>query len=240
MEGSVSGKKGANSAAIEMFVEYFANQLRRIGALESHHYRKTLFVAVMDTLSRAALPHVKDKNRERFLGFVDGCGDWSERGRVSLPQLMGNLARVKELAEGRLGVEVRRRLGAWQNGRIYHAADDPAKDELLEFAADDRERRLIEQHIHLSLLWVYRNMLVHEFREPGYDMGVLGGDAPYYMMQGEEGVSRWELAYPTTFFAALAERALANLEKHLQATDLDPYGFYEFGSTWKQIGLKRL
>ena len=183
---------------------------------------------------------MKDKNRERFLGFVDGWGDWLERGRVSLPQLVGNLVREQELAEGRLGAEVRRRLAAWRDGRIYHAADDPTKDDFLEFAADDRERRLIDQHTHLSLLWVYRNTLVHEFREPGYDMGALGDDAaPYYMMQSEEGVSRWELAYPTSFFGALAEQARVNLKKHLQANDLDPYAFYEFGSTWKQIVLKR-
>ncbi len=239
-ETVVSGKKRANDAAIEKFMGYFTDQLRRIGGLESDHYRKTLFVTLIDTLSRAAVPHLKDKNRERFLGFVDGWGDWPDRERVSLPQLMGNLASERELADGRLGAEVRRRLGVWRDGRTYYAADDPAKEELLEFVADDRERRLIDQHTHLSLLWVYRNMLVHEFREPGYDMGVLDDDAvPYYMMQREEGLSRWELAYPTSFFAALAERTLLNLKKHLQANDLDPYAFYEFGSTWKQIVLRR-
>ena len=236
----MSGMKGTNEAAVDRFVGYFADQLQRIESIESHHYRKTLFVAVIDTLSRAAIPQLKDKNRDRFLGFVDGWGDWPERGRVSLPQLIGNLEREKVFAKGRLGKEVSQRLGVWQDGRIYHAADDPAKEELLECAADERERQLVERHTHLSLLWVYRNVLVHEFREPGYDMGVLGDDPdPYYMMHGEEGASRWELAYPTTFFAALAMRALANLKKHLEANDLDPYAFYEFGSIWKQIGLTR-
>lgn len=72
-------------------------------------------------------------------------------------------------------------------------------------------------------------------------MGVLGEDpSPYYMtMENEKGQSRWELAYPTTFFAELAARALANLKRHLEANDLDPYTFYEFGSTWKRVALKR-
>jgi hypothetical protein len=80
-------------------------------------------------------------------------------------------------------------------------------------------------------------MLVHEFREPGYNMGVLGNDAsPYYVrMEDERSLSRWELAYPTTFFVTLAERAVANLRKHLEAKDLDPYTFYEFGSTWRRL-----
>ncbi len=57
-------------------------------------------------------------------------------------------------------------------------------------------------------------------------------------MENERGDVRWELAYPTTFFATLAERALANLRRHLDAKDLDPYSFYEFGSIWKRSVLK--
>lgn len=41
----MSGKKGTNEAAVDRFVGYFADQLRRIESVESHHYRKTLFVA---------------------------------------------------------------------------------------------------------------------------------------------------------------------------------------------------
>lgn len=224
-------------AAIESFVSYFTDQLRTIGDLKSHHYRKTLYVAVLDTLSRAAVPHLKNKNRERFLGFVEGWGDWPEAGRVSLPQLARHLGERPEFAKGRLAEEVRRRLHEWKDGYIYHASDDPPKDDLIGLAASAAERTLVEGHTHLSLLWVYRNMLVHESREPGYDMGVLGEDpSPYYMsMENERGVSRWELTYPTTFFVALAERGLANLRKHLEAEDLDPYTFYEFGSIWKRV-----
>jgi hypothetical protein len=236
----MSDAQPVNQAAIESFVKYFSDQLRLIGALPNHHYRKTLFVAVLDTLSRAAVPHLKDKNRERFLGFVEGWSDWQEAGRVSLPQLAGNLATLPAFRDGRLAAEVRRRLEQWKIGEIYHASKDPVKDDLGAFAASDDERRLVDGHTHLSLLWVYRNVLVHEFREPGYDMGVLGDDpSPYYMnMDDENGVPRWELAYPTTFFAALCDRALANLKRHLEAKDLDPYAFYEFGSIWRRAVLK--
>jgi len=230
-----------NQAAIESFTKYFADQLRLIRTLENHHYRKTLFVAVLDTLSRAAVPHLKDKNRERFLGLVEGWGDWPEVGRVSLPQLAGNLADHPEVANSRFAAEVRRQLQEWKDGRIYHASDDPSKEELLKITENANERKLVEAHTHLNLLWIYRNMLVHEFREPGYDMGVLGDDlSPYYMaMEDEEGVRRWELAYQTTFFVALCDRTLANLKTHLEAKDLDPYAFYEFGSIWKRVSLKR-
>lgn len=59
-----------------------------------------------------------------------------------------------------------------------------------------------------------------------------------FLVTAETGIlSQWQLAYPTTFFVGLAERALANLRKHLEAKDLDPYTFYEFGSTWKRVVL---
>ena len=236
----VRSVKPTNQAAIETFGEYFAEQLRLIGEVPNHHYRKTLFVGVLDTLSRAGVPQLKDKNRERFIRFTEAFAEWAEAGRVSLPQLAGNLGEHADLAHGAMATEVERRLREWKDGQIYHASDDPVKDEIVAFAANDVERRLVEAHTHLNLLWVYRNMLVHEFREPGYDMGVLGDDpSPYYMsMEDERGASRWELAYPTTFFAALAERALAKLKGHLEANDLDPYSFYEFGSIWKRMVLK--
>ena len=74
-----------------------------------------------------------------------------------------------------MAVEVRRRLDEWNHdGRIYHASDDPAKEELIAFTATAEEQMLVDRHTYLNLLWVYRNNLVHEFREPGYDMGVIG------------------------------------------------------------------
>jgi len=225
-----------NQWAIERYHRYFADQLQLIRSIRNHHYQKTLFVAVLDTFSRAAVPEKKSKNRERFVDFVQGWGGWPEAGRVSLPQLAGNLAGHPALADGRLAAAVQRRLDQWQPGRIYRATEDPPKDELAGFLSSKEEQQLLDGHTHLSLLWAYRNVLVHEFREPGYDMGVLGDDAtPYYMsMDDERGDNRWELAYPTNFFIALCERSLVNLKRHFERHGLDPYAFYEFGSTWKR------
>jgi len=80
-EVEVGNAKPVNQAAIDTFNKYFADNLRLIGEVANHLYRKILFVGVLDTLSRAALPELKDKNRERFLGFVEGCGDWPDHGR---------------------------------------------------------------------------------------------------------------------------------------------------------------
>ncbi len=142
---------------------------------------------------------------------------------MSLPQLAGNLATLPAFRDGRLAAEVRRRLEQWKIGEIYHASKDPVKEDLGAFAASDDERRLVDGHTHLSLLWVYRNVLVHEFREPGYDMGVLGDDpSPYYMnMDDENGVPRWELAYPTTFFAAISSSLPSSVRERRRSSSVD-------------------
>jgi hypothetical protein len=55
-------------------------------------------------------------------------------------------------------------------------ADNPLGGKLLQFAHSADERTLVDGRTHLSLLWAHRNMFAHEFREPAYDMGVLGDD----------------------------------------------------------------
>jgi hypothetical protein len=51
--------------------------------------------------------------------------------------------------------------------------------------------------------------------------------------------ARWELAYPTTFFASLTARTPRNLKTYLESNDLDPYAFSEFGTIWKRVALKQ-
>lgn len=109
-------------------------------------------------------------------------------------------------------------------------------DELLPFVETPKDDELLRGRRHVELLYSYRNHLVHEFREPGYDRGVLGDDVtPYYMgMITKQGNGVWELAYPTNFFAWVTERALANLRTYLEVNHLDPYAFYRFGSPWRR------
>jgi len=92
------------------------------------------------------------------------------------------------------------------------------------------------QSRHAELFYVYRNHLVHEFREPGYGMEFDKKDTtPHYMNQDDgAGNQRWELCYPTGFFTQLVTNTLANLRNHLERNDLDPYSFYEFGSIWER------
>lgn len=221
-----------NSAAIEKYCSYFLRQLRDVAEVGSQLYRKILLVVIIDTLGRARHPSAKG-NKQRFLQAIRPL--WPESERVSLPQLSYLLGQNRNLRDAALSLDVERRLGTWQDGRIYELDDEPSLSELDRFATRADERGLIRSCRHAELFYTYRNHLVHEFREPGYPMEVIPEKTvPYYMgMVHEQGDETWELVYPIRFFEKLVEHVLADLRHHLEANDLDPYTLYQFGTMWR-------
>ena len=47
---------------------------------------------------------------------------------------------------------------------------DPLISDIEQLAATVEEKKLLRESTHSSLLYLYRNHLVHEFREPGHGM----------------------------------------------------------------------
>jgi hypothetical protein len=227
-------EKVGNEGKIDAYIRYFEGELKLIFALPNPLYRKILAVGVIDTLGRARHPNV-GANRARFLRTVEDLAGWPDMGRVSLPQLWFQLGHQPELIEGQLADEVSRLLLSWEEGRVYQIVADPLFETLAPLARQPAESRMLLECRHLELLYAYRNVLIHEFREPGYDMGVLADDpTPYYMgVDDEQGVGRWELAYPTNFFEIITRRILRNLRAYLEVNDIDPYTLYQFGSMWR-------
>ncbi len=218
---------------IDGYCSYFAAQLKTIQSVPDTMQRKLLTVAVLDTFARARVPQIKG-NGKRFVEMVRALCDWKDAERISLVQLALTLAGSSTRSSA-LARETEQKLLAWEVGRVVRITEDPEMGELIKFANTDTEKRLLVDHQHINLLYVYRNSLVHEFREPGYDMGNLNDDpTPYYMnMDVEYGRHQWELAYPGNFFGYLAERALVNLRDYLERNGVNPYEAYDFGSRWR-------
>lgn len=77
-----------------------------------------------------------------------------------------------------------------------------------QYASTEEEKELLRESTHSSLLYVYRNHLVHEFREPGHGMEMDQRNVfPYYhsltrlSVAGERSKDTWELVYPLGFLA---------------------------------------
>lgn len=221
--------------AIKQYCSYFREQFDKIDTVEPRLYQKILLVALLDTWARAKYP--VQGNKERFVNLITDCSDWKDCNRVSLPQLLYLLELSPEASKGNLIKEVTDRFGKWEKGRIYRLDIDPWIDESAPFATTAFEQKLIADSRHADLLYVYRNHLVHEFREPGYGMEISDDDtSPYYhgMTYSGGGQDTWELVYPTGFFKNIAAHSLNNLEQYLQSNNIDPYTLYKFGSIWKR------
>ena len=117
---------------------------------------------------------------------------------------------------------------------------DPLITDIEHLVSTEEEMKLLRESTHSSLLYLYRNHLVHEFREPGHGIEMDQRDtSPYYhglthLTARRENKETWELVYPLGFFMQLVLTSLNSLRHYLLKNDLDPYSFYKFGTIWKR------
>jgi hypothetical protein len=70
---------------IDVFYDYFRDQLSSARCLERPLNRKIVCVAIIDAL--AGIRFSTAGNRERFVGVIDHCGAWEYADRISIHQL---------------------------------------------------------------------------------------------------------------------------------------------------------
>jgi hypothetical protein len=224
-----------NQDRTEKYHLYFQEQLTSIQNLETRLHKKILLVIILDTLSRARYPSVRGV-KERFLKVINEHAKWEHAHRVSLYQVflsltpaMGNA--LRKLASGSVN--------QWRVGTMPGLEADPLITDIEHLAYTEKERKLLRESTHSNLLYLYRNHLVHEFREPGNGVEKQGDISPYYHslthLTAKGGNKKtWELVYPLGFFMQLALTSLDSLKHYLMENDLDPYSFYQFGTIWKR------
>lgn len=225
-----------NREQIENYCSYFEEQLAQIQKLENRLHKKTLLLVILDTLSRARYPNTR-KNKTRFCQLVKEHIRWQDGQRVSLYQV---LLLSPPTNRSKLIDCVHASVGKWKDwGPFDLKAADPLIDEIQALAATAEERKLLNDSMHVNLLYAYRNHLIHEFREPGESIETdQGKTSPHYYpmthIQTDEHDEResWELVYPLGFFVLLAESCLKNLNHYLSENDLDPYSCYNYGTVW--------
>ena len=244
----------AISDQIEKFCSHFERQVDSIGHLtvasfagdlttsvwSDLRYKKVLYVTTIDTLAgfrfhKSAYPHLFRQNRERFTRFVKEYGSWTEGDFVSLPFLKDQLGELK-LLNRPLAQHINKKLAPFStqspcfaDGGVLVSAMDELASDLLVHATTEKEEEAINDYQHLSLLYRYRNSLVHESRTPG---GAAEFDVtnPYY--HGYIGSPTWHLAYPIGLFEGLLKRSLARFRAYLVDNSIDPYLLVEDKSRW--------
>ena len=236
---------------IDRFCDYFSGQIEAVSQLsiqgsdeldwsqnQVRFYRKVILVNYVDTLagirfSRQKYPQFTRQNQYRFKRFLEEGGCWDDGAYVSLPFLEESIRRGK-IGAGRLKDFISNQLenAATQDGGSinFREIDVLAKD-LLAMTSTEQEEKEVEYNQHYSLLYRYRNHLVHESREPGGAMDVSGdGDEPFYHgYLNEEGLF---LAYPEDLFKAILAKAIAYTRSYLEKHEFDPWSFVGETSKW--------
>jgi hypothetical protein len=235
-------------ADIDRFTEHFRKQVAEIQKLTTEHqelYRKILYVSVLDTLAGSVLP--KRSNRERFTYFLQRFCDWTDGNRVSLPHLMQLLKKNPDPAFQKLRewtITKYKSLPAFLTGHS-DISDDPQFDDVKRMWPTSADHRTPIEGVdlnaltHFQLLYVYRNMLVHEFRAPGYGMEFgEDDDKPFYHSMGSMGATgaivgtTVELVYPQRFLHRLCNTGLTRIREYFIANELDPTDSFVFGTYW--------
>lgn len=206
--------------------------------IELRSFKKTLLVALLDGLSALRYPGRSDENRQRVIDLLREHGGWVEGELVSVPILK---SRLDDAAVGTaLLPRLMEQLGGAQvvaNGEVAVEALDLPIYQLEELAENDRERKLIQASQHYSLLYAYRNFLLHEFRSPDLDFLQDSTDKPYYLLA--QASPHLSLIYPLGFFIRLANNCLDSVREYWVSSQIDPYERLSGTQGWGKVTGRR-
>jgi hypothetical protein len=227
------------------FIEYFRQQIKVVNALGCAPdktvgltgrenvtlYKKIAYVSLLDCFAsirfnRTAYSQLFGKNNKRFTRFLEECGEWEVGGLISLDFLRDRLPKAS--ANGRLSKYISQKLSNLGNnfGDTICAEDvDESPAKLLSLASTEVEEEAILHCQHYSIMYRYRNNLVHQARRPGGAAELMGQDQTEACYQNYAGDPKMYLLYPLGLFRRLCESSLEKLGMYLKENNLDPHKF---------------
>jgi hypothetical protein len=225
------------------FMDYFRQQIEVVNALgcasnetagltgreDVTLYKKIAYVSLLDCFAgirfnRAAYAQLSRKNNKRFTRFLEECGGWEVGGLISLDFLRDSLPKAS--ADGRLSKYINQKLSKLGNdfGDTVCAEDlDESPAKLLALASTEAEEEAILHCQHYSIMYRYRNNLVHQARRPGGAAEFMGQDQTEACYHNFAGDPAMYLLYPLGLFRRLCESSLEKLGRYLEENKLDPH-----------------
>jgi hypothetical protein len=196
-------------------------------------HKKILYCTMLDSLAGVRYYGQNLTNRERFIAFVRDHGGWPDGNMISVPILAERLPQTT--TPSRLRQHLQTKLGAHDpnaGNTEPSSCFDECRHVLDQLAADSSERRAIAQSQQYELFYMYRNFLVHEFREPGYGAEPLALEACEPRYHAHLGDPKWRLLYPQGFFSRMIRSALASITSYFGSEGIDPSARIKDSSAW--------
>ena len=98
-------------------------------------------------------------------------------------------------------------------------------DELLKLSMNEKEEKAIWESQHYSILYRYRNFLVHELRQPGEGMEFMGRGKPCYHGYIKK-PGRWHILYPIEHFWYLVQTSINRMNEYFKEKQINPYDYF--------------
>jgi hypothetical protein len=229
---------------VRRYQHHLETKTKEVSDIDSDLWKKILFIVLLESL--ALVRHGGEGPRKRFRSLLDSSSDWDDRARVSLPQLLYRMEREALWKSSHLAHRLRKEIATWRLGTVYAvaardslAAEVEQWDEVKELGPPIA--KLIDQAKHCSILYDYRNHLIHEFRQPG---DLPGGvdcpleswleECPCYTTNWRGERFSWELVYPVGFLRSLAGTVLQAVCAYCMVQGANPFEAYDWSSTWRR------
>lgn len=219
-------------------------------------HSKILCCSIFDAISKSLFPK-STSNCMRFVSLVRLCEGWPESQKVSLlhlvrlfevtPHLPSSANKLKEFATQEFGKSFPISNRLMSNNKPISSDIDIENIKVLWPTQDDKPIKIGKvmphQLKHEHLLWLYRNSVVHEYRNPGRGVE-LGQYVPEYAFYQEvstvsalteKGINfsnQWELVYPASFFIELCKQALNVASSIHLKNETCPFKAYSEGTYW--------
>jgi len=229
------------------YIESMKDSIENLPSIREYapHLKYLAGVGLLDTMAKCVVNPSQKSNYKRFTDFIKFFCAWDNCTKISLPHLVRFLQLVPSLNFEKLRKFANSKLAQWSQGKRYYLDSDPTYKEVYALWPKDREYKepmekiSLESLSHLSLMWKFRNSLVHQSQLLGYGMEGLLSDKPgYHSMTNHAGeyrenpIETWELVYPVPFIMTLIANGIKNLKQYCIDNSLNPYDYYKFGSYW--------
>jgi len=227
-------------ASIQQFIGYFKNQVTIVDSLISkvstdeklYVQKQTLLVSLIDSLSNIRFnkknyPQLSKHHRERFIRFLIEYSNWTDGNMVCISFLRDDL--VKNSKNGQLLENIQKSISKaeFKGNWLFASKLDMSIEELNSFASDEKEEEAILFYQHYSILYRYRNYLVHEARKPGYGMEFMSYDKDVAIYHSYINDPKLHLLYPMGMLKKIVDDASDNLQKYFIEKLIDPYDFVD-------------
>lgn len=236
--------------------ELISVAINEINLQHEKHHAKLLLVCILDLLSKSYSPNI-NRNRKRFVTLINDCSSWKEKNYFNLLHLSHFFSQehirqqYPETSEVLLQ-KTKVNLPTTQNKlrTLIHLEVDISKDEMDTLWVKDSNNQFISidellpfKFENINLLWVYRNVLVHEYRSPGtnVEFNNINETEPYYCEisrvtnfneSGFDFINHWELVFPIGFFKRLCFETLENVCNFHRENNTSPFTSYSSGTYW--------